>query len=93
MPSTTSSVVSSPFASSTVITPSLPTFSIASAMMLPMVSSPFAEMVPTWAISFLPWVGLDCFFSSATTTSTARSMPRFRSMGLWPAETSFSPSS
>src|ERR1700730_12941030 len=33
MPSTTSSVVSSPLASSTVITPSLPTFSIASAIM------------------------------------------------------------
>ena len=33
--------------------------------MLPMVSSPLAEMVPTWAISFLSLVGLDSFFSSA----------------------------
>ncbi len=41
----------------------------------------------------MPWVGLDCFFSSATTTSTALSMPRFRSIGLLPAATSFSPSS
>src|ERR1700719_2151974 len=52
MPSTTSSVVSRPLASSTVITPSLPTFSIASLMIFPMVASPLAEMVPTWAISF-----------------------------------------
>src|ERR1035438_10313702 len=36
--------------SSTVITPSLPTFFMASAMMLPMVWSLLAEIVPTWAI-------------------------------------------
>ena len=93
MPSTTSRVVSRPLPSSTVMTPSLPTFSIASAMMLPMVSSPLAEMVPTWAISFLSLVGLLSFFSSATTVSTARSMPRLSSIGLWPAATSFRPSS
>ena len=39
-----------PLASSTVMTPSLPTRAIASAMMPPMVSSWLAEMVPTWAI-------------------------------------------
>ncbi len=82
MPSTTSSVVSRPFASSTVMTPSLPTFSIASAMMLPIVSSPFAEMMPTWAMSFLPCVGFESFFSSATIASTALSMPRLISIGL-----------
>ena len=38
-------------ASSTVITPSLPTFCIAWAIILPMSLSPLAEMVPTWAIS------------------------------------------
>ena len=92
MPSTTSSVVSRPFASSTVMTPSLPTFSIASAMMLPMVVSPFAEMVPTWAISLWSFVGFESFFSSATMASTALSMPRLRSIGLWPAATSFEPS-
>ena len=75
------------------MTPSLPTFSIASAMMLPMVSSPLAETMPTWAISFLPWVDLDIFFSSVTTVVTAWSMPRFSSMGPWPAATSFNPSS
>src|SRR5213593_2069057 len=51
MPSTTSSSVSSDLASSTVITPSLPTFFIASARKRPISRSPFAEIVPTWAIS------------------------------------------
>src|SRR5213592_3126098 len=51
MPSTTSSSVSSDLASSTVITPSLPTFFIASARKRPISASPLAEMVPTWAIS------------------------------------------
>src|SRR5712671_4943543 len=51
MPSTTSSSLSSPEPSSTVITPSLPTFSIASAMVLPMDSSALAEIVPTWAMA------------------------------------------
>src|SRR6266403_610264 len=50
MPSTTSSWVSRVFDSSTVMTPSLPTFFMASAMILPMVSSLLAELVPTWAI-------------------------------------------
>ena len=50
MPSTTSSSVSIVFDSSTVMTPSLPTLSIASAMIVPIVLSPFAETVPTWAI-------------------------------------------
>src|SRR6267378_7065414 len=92
MPSTTSSVVSRPLASSTVITPSLPTFSIASLMIFPMVASPLAEMVPTWAISFGSLVALESFFSSATTASTALSMPRLISIGLLPAATSFAPS-
>ena len=74
------------------MTPSLPTFSIASAMMLPMVSSPLAEMMPTWAISFWEAVALESFFSSETTEVTALSMPRLISMGLWPAATSLAPS-
>ena len=40
------------------MTPSLPTFSIASAMIRPMVSSWFAEIVPTCAI-IGPVTGLD----------------------------------
>ena len=51
-------------ASSTVMTPSLPTLSMASAMILPMVSSLFAEMVPTWA-TMLPLTGFAIFLSSA----------------------------
>src|SRR5262245_17994260 len=92
IPSTTSSWVSRPFASSTVITPSLPTFSIASAIMSPMVLSPLADTVPTWAISSLPLVDFDCFFNSSTTADTARSMPRFRFMGSCPAATILAPS-
>ena len=38
-------------ASSTVIVPSLPTLSMASAMVSPKKASPLAEMVPTWATS------------------------------------------
>jgi hypothetical protein len=62
MPSTTSSEVSMDLASSTVMTPSLPTFSIASAMILPIVSSLFAEIVPTCAIA-VPLTGFASFFS------------------------------
>src|SRR6266852_337506 len=46
MPSTVCSSVVMVFDSSTVITPSLPTFFIASAMMLPMVASLLAEIMP-----------------------------------------------
>ncbi len=79
-------------ASSTVMTPSLPTFSIASAMMLPMVGSLLAEMAPTWAISLWFAVGLLSVLRCAVTAMTAASMPRFRSIGLWPAATIFTPS-
>ena len=71
--------------SSTVITPSLPTFSMASAMILPMVSSLLAEMVPTWEISLESRVGFDIFPSSSVRISTAFSTPRFSSMGFMPA--------
>ena len=92
MPSTVSSVVSRPLASSTVMTPSLPTFSIASAIRLPISLSLLAEMVPTWAISFLPAEGTLSFLSSSTTASTAFSMPRLSSIGLAPAVTFLRPS-
>ena len=51
MPSTTSSSVSRLLASSTVMTPSLPTFCMASAIISPIDLSPLAEIVPTWATS------------------------------------------
>src|SRR5208337_812878 len=92
MPSTTSSSVSSDFASSTVITPSLPTLFIASARKRPISWSPLAEIVPTWAISSFEVTFLEFFFSSSPTVSTARSMPRLRSIGFMPAATALQPS-
>src|SRR5271168_5241314 len=92
MPSTTSSSFSRPEPSSTVITPSLPTFAIASAIVLPMLSSEFAEIVPTCAIAFGSLQGLESFLSSSVAEVTARSMPRFRSIGFAPAATDFRPS-
>src|SRR2546427_515700 len=91
MPSTTSSVVSIVRDSSTVMTPSLPTFFIASAMMLPICLSLFAEMVPTWAI-ISPLTSRESFLISSTATSTALSMPRLSAMGLAPAATVLTPS-
>src|SRR5215213_8231017 len=92
MPSTTSSSVVRLFASSTVITPSLPTFCMASASILPISTSPLAEIVPTWAISseVVTFFERDC--RSLTTASTARSTPRLRSIGFMPAATDFAPS-
>src|SRR5688572_25695916 len=49
-------------------------------------------MVPTWAISFLPLVAVEGRFSSATTVSTAWSIPRLMLIGLTPAVTDFRPS-
>src|ERR671919_175947 len=92
MPSTTSSSNSRPLASSTVITPSLPTFSIASAIFSPTTVSPLAEITPTWLISFEPETGLERFLRSSTTFETAMSMPRLRSIGFIPAATDFMPS-
>src|SRR6516164_8638357 len=91
MPSTVCNSVFIVFDSSTVMTPSLPTFFIASAMMLPMVLSLLAEIVPTWAI-MSPETGLESFFTSSVATSTAFSMPRFKAIGLAPAATDFTPS-
>src|ERR1700704_5115172 len=92
MPSTTSSSVWSDLASSTVMTPSLPTFFIASERNLPISASPLAEMVPTWAISSFEVTFLEFLTRSATTASTAMSIPRFRSIGFMPAATDLAPS-
>src|SRR5271170_756654 len=92
MPSTTSSSVSRLLASSTVITPSLPTRCIALAIMSPISFSPLAAIAPTWAISALVETFLARFLTSSTTASTARSMPRLRSIGLRPAATALTPS-
>ena len=87
MPSTTSSSVARLFASSTVITPSLPTFCMAWAIISPISRSPLAEMVPTWAISSEVETFLERLFTSSTTAATAMSTPRFRSIGFMPAAT------
>ena len=74
MPSTISTSVSIALASSTVMTPSLPTFCIALAIMLPILLSPFDETVPTWATSAEEETFLARFSMSLTTALTAMSM-------------------
>src|SRR6185369_15321878 len=59
MPSVNSRSMPNVWPSSTFTTPSLPTFSMASAMTSPISSSP-AEMVATRAICSLPLISLDC---------------------------------
>ena len=60
--------------------------------LVPISLSPLALMVPTCSISFGSFVCFAIFFSSSTTASTALSMPRLISIGLWPAATSLLPS-
>ena len=81
-----------PLASSTVMTPSLPTFCIASEIIFPTSASPFAATEPTCAVSAGVVILRECFFSSSTTACTALSMPRLRSIGLMPAATALAPS-
>src|SRR5262245_26831332 len=93
MPSTISFVVSMERASSTVIVPSLPTFAMHSAMILPISVSPLAEMVATCSIFVLSsFTSSDRLLSFATTVSTALSMPRLMYIGEEPAVTLLSPS-
>ena len=73
------------FASSTVITPSLPTFSIASAIRSPIALSLFALIVATCAISVLPETAFDDFLSSSMIAAEYLSIPRFTSIGFAPA--------
>lgn len=92
MPSVTSISSSIVLPSLTVMTPSLPTFSIACAIKLPTWWSPFAEMVATCAIS--SDVVISRLFASRNliTASTAACEPRRRSIGLQPAATFLTPS-
>src|SRR6202041_2347941 len=92
MPSTMSTSVSSDLFSSTVMTPSLPTFCIACAIILPIAASPLAEIVPICATSEEEATGLARFSISLTTANTAISMPRLRSIGFMPAATDLAPS-
>src|SRR5665811_1774127 len=86
MPSVNSSSVIAVWDSSTVITPSLPTLSNASAMRPPMIGS-CAERAATWAISSLPSTSRALSRRRALTTSTAASMPRLSEDGSAPAAT------
>ena len=74
------------------MTPSLPTFSIASANRSPISVSLLLATVPTWAISFLLLMVIDIFLSFSVMSATAFSMPCFMCIGLTPATTAFSPS-
>src|SRR3984893_13395422 len=77
---------------STVMTPSLPTRSIASAMMPPISGSLLAEMAAIWASSALLSTGREAPASCSTSCLTALSMPRFSSTGLPPSATRRMPS-
>src|SRR6185312_10512345 len=90
MPSVNSSSRPKVWPSSTFTTPSLPTFSIASAITSP-ISRSRDEIVATRAMSSLPLISVDCAFRFSTTDSTALSMPRLSAIGLAPAETFFRP--
>ena len=87
MPSTTLTSVARPLPSSTVMTPSLPTFVNASASILPISASPLALMLATWATSsgLATLIRLEIFWSLATTPSTAFCMPRARAIASAPA--------
>src|SRR5215469_10192393 len=91
MPSVNS--ISSPIVgdSSTVITPSLPTLSKASAMMSPIFGS-CAETVATLAISLCSCTSRADFSRVSDTEAAAASIPRLSAIGLAPALTERRPS-
>ncbi|CPU65578.1 Uncharacterised protein [Mycobacteroides abscessus] len=91
MPSVSSSSRPNVFDSSTVMTPSLPTLSRASAMSSPIAGSP-AEMAAVAAISSLVSMSFAALSSCSVTASTAFSMPRLTAIGLAPAATTRRPS-
>ncbi len=77
--------------SSTVMTPSLPTLSMASAIISPIIGSA-AEIEAVAAICSLVSTSLAMLRSSSLTRSTAFSMPRLSAIGLAPAATLRRPS-
>src|SRR5438874_82003 len=76
MPSVYSTSSLSPLPSSTVITPSRPTLSMASASSRP-ISGSLAEIVAMCSMSSWPCSGVDCFLISSTTAWVRASMPLF----------------
>ncbi len=77
--------------SSTVMTPSRPTLSIASEIISP-ISVSAAEMDATWAIWALDSVSLAMPWMEPTAVSTAASIPRLSPIGFAPAATLRRPS-
>ena len=73
------------------MTPSAETFSMASAISLPMVSSP-EETAPTRAMSSVPLTGLEFSLMAATAAAVALAIPFFMIIGLAPAARFFRPS-
>ena len=91
IPSTTFREVSIDLASSTVMTPSLPTASTASAISDPISSSLFEAIVATCLIVSLVSTGTALSFRESTTVSIALSNPAFSSTGLEPDSMFFRP--
>src|SRR5712692_2039888 len=91
IPSVYSFSIARPRPSSTVITPSLPTLSITSAINAP-ISGSAAEIAATCAISSCVSTGLLIAFISAMTASVPFSRPLRRIIGFAPAARFFSPS-
>src|SRR3954447_6803381 len=85
MPSTNSTRMPGSGDSSTVTTPSSPTWSSASATASPISSSSLPAIVATWRRSSRPATGRAWRRTSSTTRSVASSMPRRRSIGLAPS--------
>ena len=77
--------------SSTVMTPSLPTLSMASAIISP-ISGSAAEMPATWAIWSLESTSTAWALMASTAVATAASMPFLSDIGLAPAATLRRPS-
>ena len=84
MPSTIFSSVLRVLLSSTVITPSLPTFSKPSAISLPISSSP-ALIDATWKISLELDTGMEISLKCSVATEIAFCMPFLRIIGFAPA--------
>ncbi len=91
MPSTRSSSVCMVLDSSIVMTPSLETFSIASAIILP-TSGSDEEMVATFSISSLPLTLVAIALMDSTAASVAFFIPLRSTIGLAPAARFFMPS-
>ena len=70
--------------SSTVITPSLPTLSMAAEIISP-ISGSADEIDATWAICSFESTSIEAALIESTAAATPASMPRFRPIGLAPA--------